>query len=186
MNEKSVGTTDFQDQIEYYQMLMSAPIYDLADYLGKDIDTAVAMRIEAVKATNSLKLDVSVRLLTDKGNCVAMANVKINNSFVVDGFKIMNGENGLYIKNPNKADNKGEYRDTSRPITKEFRNELYGAIMKAYREAIEKVQNISATIPEPEPKQTMNQQIKNGAKQAAKHNASKPVPTTPNHANENR
>ncbi|MFT8889172.1 MAG: SpoVG family protein [Ethanoligenens sp.] len=89
-----------------------------------------------------MKLDVSVRPIEPKGNLVGFASLKINDSFVIDDFKILQGDKGLLVGMPSKPDrnSKTGYRDTARPITKEFRAELTGAVTTAYREAVEKLQ----------------------------------------------
>jgi DNA-binding cell septation regulator SpoVG len=124
-----------------------------------------------------IKLDVSVRPIEPKGNLVGFASLKINDSFVIDDFKILQGDKGLFVGMPSKPDrnSKTGYRDTARPITKEFRAELTEAVTTAYREAIEKLQARAATIPTAE-KQSIQKQLANGEKQAAKDNAARTTP----------
>lgn len=124
-----------------------------------------------------MKLDVSVRPIEPKGNLVGFASLKINDSFVIDDFKILQGDKGLFVGMPSKPDrnSKTGYRDTARPITKEFRAELTGAVTTAYREAVEKLQARAAAIPNAE-KQSIQKQLANGEKQAEKDNAVRPAP----------
>jgi stage V sporulation protein G len=67
-----------------------------------------------------MKLDVSVRPIEPKGNLVGFASLKINNSFVIDDFKILQGDKGLFVGMPSKPDRKSKtgYRDTARPSPK--------------------------------------------------------------------
>ena len=51
-----------------------------------------------------LKLDVSVRPISPAGNLLGYANVTINDSFVVEGFRICSGEKGLYVNMPSTQD----------------------------------------------------------------------------------
>lgn len=124
-----------------------------------------------------MKLDVSVRPIEPKGNLVEFASLKINDSFVIDDFKILQGDKGLFVGMPSKPDRKSKtgYRDTARPITKGFRAELTGAVTTAYREAVEKLQARAAAVPAAE-KQSIQKQLANGEKQAAKDNAARPAP----------
>ena len=124
-----------------------------------------------------MKLDVSVRPIEPKGNLVGFASLKINDSFVIDDFKILQGDKGLFVGMPSKPDRKSKtgYRDTARPITKEFRAELTGAVTTAYREAVEKLQARAAAVPAVE-KQSIQKQLANGEKQAAKDSATRPAP----------
>lgn len=78
---------------------------------------------------------------------------------------------------PSKPDkgSKTGYRDTARPITKEFRAELTKAVTAAYHEALEKLQARAVAVTAPE-KQSIPKQLAEGAKQAAKENATRPAP----------
>jgi len=132
-----------------------------------------------------MKLDVTARLIEPKGNLVGFASLKINDIFVIDDFKILQGDNGLFVGMPSKPDkgSKTGYRDTARPITKEFRAELTEAVAAAYRAEAEKLQTRAASIPAPE-KQSIPKQLAEGAKQAEKDNAARPAPAKGNKAKE--
>lgn len=124
-----------------------------------------------------LRLDVTARLIDPIKSLMGFATVTVNNCFVVEDFKIMQGEKGLYVGMPSKPD-KGSrtgYRDTVKPITSEFRKELCGAILNAYEQEIEKLQariNAARQAPAPE-RQSIKEQLEAG-KQAAKENARPP------------
>lgn len=124
-----------------------------------------------------MKLDVSVRPIEPKGNLVGFASLKINDSFVIDDFKVLQNDKGVFVGMPSKPDrnSKTGYRDTARPITKEFRAELTEAVTAAYHEALEKLQARAAAIPVAE-KESIPKQLAEGAKQAAKDNAARPTP----------
>ncbi|MEN6314044.1 MAG: SpoVG family protein [Clostridiaceae bacterium] len=127
--------------------------------------------------TLPMKLDVSVRPIEPKGNLVGFASLKINDSFVIDDFKVLQSDKGLFVGMPSKPDkgSKTGYRDTARPITKEFRAELTEAVAAAYHAEVEKLQARAATIPATE-KQSIPKQLAEGAKQAAKDNTVRPAP----------
>ena len=138
--------------------------------------TGQAPEQEAVSAL-PMKLDITVRPIEPRGNLVGFASLKINDSFVIDDFKILQSDKGLFVGMPSKPDrnSKTGYRDTARPITKEFRAELAEAVTAAYYEAVEKLQARAAAIPTAE-KQSIQKQLANGEKQAAKDSASRPSP----------
>lgn len=125
-----------------------------------------------------IKLEVSVRPIEPKGNLVGFASLKINDSFVVDDFKVLQNEKGIFVGMPSKPDknSKTGYRDTARPITKEFRAELTEAVTVAYRAEVEKLQTHAAAVAAPE-KKSIPEQLAEGAKQVAKENAARPAPT---------
>ena len=62
------------------------------------------------QASESLKLDVTVRPIAPMGNLLAFANVTIGDCFKIDGFRICSGENGLYVNMPSTQDKQGKWR----------------------------------------------------------------------------
>lgn len=130
--------------------------------------------------TLPMKLDVTARLIDPKGNLVGFASLKINDSFVIDDFRILQGDKGLFVGMPSKPDKSSRtgYRDTARPITKEFRAELTEAVAMAYHAEVEKLQARAASLSEQgqEEKPSIQKQLSQGAKQAARDNAARPVP----------
>lgn len=125
-----------------------------------------------------MKLDVTARLIEPKGNLVGFASLKINDSFVIDDFRILQGDKGLFVGMPSKPDkgSKTGYRDTARPITKEFRAELTNAVAAAYHAEVEKLQARAASLSEQgQEKQSIPKQLAEGAKQAARDNAARPA-----------
>ena len=87
-----------------------------------------------------MKLEVSIRHITPVNNLLAFANVKINDSFVVDGIKILTGENGMFINMPSMPDGKGGYKDVCFPVTAEFRQQLINAVINEFSQSIENLQ----------------------------------------------
>ena len=76
-------------------------------------------------------------------NTRGLATVTLGDSFKLNNIAIMNDpreENKVFVSMPsyktNQTDEKGEpvYKDVFNPVTKEFRDELYDNILKAYHE----------------------------------------------------
>ena len=86
---------------------------------------------ETKAAYAPLKLDVSVRVIEPVKNLMGFASVKFNDCFVVENLKIIQGSKGLFVGMPSAPDGKGGYRETAKPITKEFREELNAAVLEA-------------------------------------------------------
>lgn len=129
------------------------------------------------QAALPLKLDVSVRPIDPIKNLIGFANVKINDCFVVEDFKILQSDKGLFVGMPSKPDKNSRtgYRDTAKPITKEFRAELTEAVISAYHAEVEKLQARAAAVAAPE-KESIPKQLAEGKKRAAKENAARPAP----------
>ena len=138
---------------------------------------------ETEQAAMPLKLDVIARSIEPKGNLVGFASLKLGDCFVIDDFKILQSDKGLFVGMPSKPDktSKTGYRDTARPITKEFRAELTGAVVAAYHAEVEKLQARAAAVSAPE-KQSIPKQLVESKKQAAKDNAARPAPAKANKA----
>lgn len=132
---------------------------------------------EVEQAALPLKLDVSVRPIDPIKNLIGFANVKINDCFVVEDFKILQSDKGLFVGMPSKPDKNSRtgYRDTAKPITKEFRAELTEAVISAYHAEVEKLQARAAAVAAPE-KESIPKQLAEGKKRAAKENAARPAP----------
>jgi len=143
-------------------------------------DTAPAHEAEnatpqETKTTAPLpQIEVHARPITPIGNLVGFASVKFNDCFVVEDFKILQNDKGMFVGMPSKPDKNSTsgYRDTAKPITAEFRAELAGAIVEAYHAAVEKIQTKAASIAPT----SIKQQLAEGAEQAATDNAARPAP----------
>lgn len=124
-----------------------------------------------------LKLDVTARPIEPKGTLVGFASIKFNDAFVVEDFKIIQSDKGMFVGMPSKPDKTSRtgYRDTAKPITAEFRKELTGAVVAAYHAEVAKLQTRAAAVTAPE-KKSIPEQLAEGKKQAAKENAARPAP----------
>ena len=66
-----------------------------------------------------------------KSGIVAFADVTLNDSAVIHGIKVLQGESGLFVSMPQRLV-KDEFKDVCHPITREFYDVLYGAVLDAY------------------------------------------------------
>jgi len=117
-------------------------------------------------------MQVTARPITPIGNLVGFASVKFSNVFVVEDFKILQSDKGMYVGMPSKPDkstNTG-FRDTAKPVTAEFRKELVDAIAAAYHAEVEKLQARVASIAAPQ-KPSIQKQLSEGMEKAEKNNA---------------
>lgn len=83
--------------------------------------------------------DIKINLAKGTGATKAFAKIVFNDSFCVDGIKILDGKNGLFISMPSKentpaAIEKGadRFRDICFPINKESRKAIQDKILAAY------------------------------------------------------
>jgi len=89
--------------------------------------------------------EIEVRINTmyppgSQGSIRAYASVDIDKCFAVRGIKVVEGgENGLFVSTPSRKTQDG-YKDICIPVTAEFREQLHGAVLDAYQQAITMVQ----------------------------------------------
>lgn len=76
------------------------------------------------------------------GRIKGLAQVVLNDQFLVRGLRIMDGENGLYISypfpfHPTTGEN-GQPRSTVFPITKALRDHVEAVVIEKYQDAVKK------------------------------------------------
>lgn len=92
---------------------------------------------------NQLDFNVQVTPFQKKGSNVrGLARVYLDQEFVINHITILHGKSGEFITMPNYKtkkvfeDNRPVYQDICYPITKEFRDKLYGQILEVYQQKI--------------------------------------------------
>ncbi len=101
-------------------------------------DEKAVLTVDADDQT-SPNFKVSVTPYEREGSSIkGFARVYINDNFVISNVSILQGSNGLFVTMPSyktkQVDDKGKdiYRDICYPVTKEFRETLYKAIIEEY------------------------------------------------------
>ena len=79
--------------------------------------------------------DVRIRKIEDANRLKAVAEITIDDAFVVHEIRIIEGQNGLFVAMPSKQVGENQYKDIAHPINVETRKMLEEAILKAYNEA---------------------------------------------------
>lgn len=127
-----------------------------------------------------VKLDVDVRLIEPRGNLMGFANVTVADSLRIDDFKILQGENGLFVGMPSKPapgkDGKTNYYETVRPTSKEFRAALNEAVVSEYNAEVERLQTRAANLRSAPEQKPIREQLEKAGKEAALDNAARPAP----------
>lgn len=133
--------------------------------------------IEEEKETaEPLKFSVTVTPYTRKNsNIRGLARIYFDDSFIVNNVNLLQGKEKIFIAMPSyktkQTDEQGRavYQDVCYPVTKEFREQLYGEIERAYNEALEKqkqkTENISKgdSVPSQDYKQSNDGFVEVGA-----------------------
>ena len=90
-------------QEEMRRLIFEAPIAELAKHQGISVDEAVALRVEQNLAAATIPIEVSVRPIEPQGKLIGFASVNFG-GVVVDDFKVVNGQNGVFLGAPSKPD----------------------------------------------------------------------------------
>lgn len=84
-------------------------------------------------------------------NIKGLARIYLDDSFVINNVSVIRGKNDVFVAMPSyktkQTDKEGKavYQDICFPITKEFRERLYGEIVETYKE--EKVRAVGSSHP---------------------------------------
>lgn len=113
---------------------------------------------EPVKDSNIKEPEFSVRVMPyerEGSKIKGLASICLEDSFVINNVNIYQGkEADVFVTMPssrtNKVDGKGDpiYKDVCYPVTKEFREKLYGEIVSTYNREREQKQERTGKEPE--------------------------------------
>lgn len=78
--------------------------------------------------------DVRIKNVYDNTKVVAKASVTFDSAFVVHGFSIVSGKNGLFVSMPTVKSKDGDFIDIAHPITSDGRTAIIKKIMCAYKQ----------------------------------------------------
>lgn len=76
------------------------------------------------------------RLENSENNVLAMANVTVNDEFVLHNLRVVNSKNGEFVQFPAVRDENGEYSDVIFPITADARKQIVDEVLKRFKEPI--------------------------------------------------
>lgn len=85
---------------------------------------------------NRVSIEATVYLPNpQRGNLLAFASVTIAGCFAVNGVKVMQGKNGLFVSMPQMQDCKDEWHDVCFPVTSETRQAINRVVLGEYQRA---------------------------------------------------
>lgn len=104
--------------------------------------------IKEAAAAGEPEFKVNVTPLEREGsNILGLARIYFEDSFVVGNVSILKGEGKAFVAMPSYKTSqtdevgKARYQDVCFPVTKEFREKLYGEILKTYKQEKERKSN---------------------------------------------
>ena|GEM_PF-5384419 len=115
---------------------------------------------------------VNVRPIEPRGKLIGMADVRIG-GLVVEGFKVFNGDKGLWVGPPSVPDNstRSGYRRTARITDEKLQAVIDGKALEGYNAAVEKLVARAAAVRTVPEKPSIREGLREGAEQAARETA---------------
>lgn len=72
------------------------------------------------------------------GHIKGLAQIVLNDQFIIRGLRIMDGENGLYVGYPNDPFYKDEdFRSVCNPLTQQLREHIENCVLEKYKATLE-------------------------------------------------
>lgn len=96
-------------------------------YIGMSSQKEVDEMVLDFKVTRIHKFD-------GKGTTKAICDVTIADEFVIKGFRIIEGKNGLFVGVPQESGKNGKWYNSAFPITAQTREALNAAVISTYME----------------------------------------------------
>ncbi|MBL7085124.1 MAG: septation protein SpoVG family protein [Candidatus Omnitrophica bacterium] len=69
-----------------------------------------------------------------EGTTKAICDVAIAEEFLVKGFRVVEGKNGLFVSAPRESGKDGKWYNSAFPLTAQTREALNEAVLSAYKE----------------------------------------------------
>ena len=85
--------------------------------------------------------DIKVRKMSAEGKMKAIVSVTLDNMLVIHDIKVIEGQEKMFVAMPSRKNAEGEYKDIVHPITPQMREQLQGAILAKYEEALKEQEN---------------------------------------------
>ena len=81
----------------------------------------------------TIDIEVSdIRKINGDGNLKAFADVKVAETVIIKGVKVMSGKNGVFVSMPAKAGKDGRWFDIVMPLSDEVKREFEDKVLEAY------------------------------------------------------
>lgn len=82
-----------------------------------------------------MKISARMYARDNQGGVKARGSICIEDAIVIDGVRVVEGKNGLFVAMPSRQKQDGSYADVAFPITKEAREQITAVVIDAYEKA---------------------------------------------------
>lgn len=88
--------------------------------------------------------DIRIRRTYQDTRLRALVSVTVDHDLAVHDIKVIEGPERLFVAMPSRKDENGTFRDIAHPITLEARKTLENAILEAYQQHLESMEQQQA------------------------------------------
>ena len=74
--------------------------------------------------------------LRDEAKLKAFASITFDDCFVVNGVKVIDGTNGLFVAMPSRKVGDGSFKDIAFPLNNETRSKIEKTVLDEYKKAL--------------------------------------------------
>ncbi len=74
--------------------------------------------------------------LRDEPKLKGFANITFDESFVIRGLKIINGQKGYFVSMPSRKRTDGSFQDIVHPVTMDLRKHIESKVLEAYERTL--------------------------------------------------
>ncbi|MCH5296039.1 MAG: septation protein SpoVG family protein [Ruminococcus sp.] len=138
--EEDLGIPENERLTEWfgdYGICSPKPYITDEQIISKLKDLQIKSNNATEKSADISKFNVHT-LLEPKGNIVALASMTLYDAVTINSITINKGENGYYVKLPQKRTQDGNYIDVAHPINANLRNRINSVLLSAYLNGVNK------------------------------------------------
>lgn len=138
--EESLGVPKNERLTEWfgdYGMCSPKPYITDEQIQSRLKDLQIKSNISTGKSADISKFNIHA-FSEPKGNIVALASMTLYDAVTINSITINKGENGYYVKLPQKRTQDGNYIDVAHPINTKLRNRINSVLLSAYLNGINK------------------------------------------------
>lgn len=84
-----------------------------------------------------MNVKINVRVNQKNSRIKAYVGVAFDECFAINGIKVVEGKNGLFVAYPSYQTTDGTYKDIAYPLNKGYREKLNNAIIEKYKKESE-------------------------------------------------
>jgi stage V sporulation protein G len=66
----------------------------------------------------------------------AFVDIEVNDSLLVKGLRVMEGQNGLFVKMPSQKGKDNKWYETVRPLTTDAKDQICAVALEAYEASV--------------------------------------------------